>query len=298
MKSREGGTAAASPASTSDDANTKTADSEEEEKESAEADSAAAEPAEKTKQKGKKPTKPKFKVAGTPAAAGKGPSSAGGAFPSNSGATSAAGGGLSSAGFSGVNSSGGSAASLAALAVMSAAGGAANGSTTNGWTGSTKTNATGKYADEIQALVDLINEEREKQELKPLTVNTILMKVAQDEARRMFTFVPLQFRTKSVREYVDEAGYSATIITIINAPSSNPLSKVRHVNVSSPAAVVASWMTSAPERAAILNPDFTEIGAGIAEPGPDIPFCAVLFGRPRGENAPAQSDTRTDPTQK
>jgi uncharacterized YkwD family protein len=105
-----------------------------------------------------------------------------------------------------------------------------------------------------QKVVDLVNQEREKQGLKPLTLNKKLSDVA---------------RTKS-KDMVDKGYFDH------NSPTyGSPFDMMKQFGIEyttageniakgqqSPEDVMNAWMNSDGHRKNILNPDFTEIGVG------------------------------------
>ncbi|WJW99940.1 CAP domain-containing protein [Priestia aryabhattai] len=105
-----------------------------------------------------------------------------------------------------------------------------------------------------QKVVDLVNQEREKQGLKPLTLNKKLSDVA---------------RTKS-KDMMDKGYFDH------NSPTyGSPFDMMKQFGIEyttageniakgqqSPEDVMNAWMNSVGHRKNILNPDFTEIGVG------------------------------------
>ncbi|MEW9677152.1 CAP domain-containing protein [Lentibacillus sp. L22] len=110
-----------------------------------------------------------------------------------------------------------------------------------------------------QQVVDLTNQERQKQGLSPLKADTELSKVAHEKSRDM-----------SANNYFSH-----------NSPNyGSPFDMMKSYGISyktageniakgqkSPEEVVNGWMNSEGHRANILNPDFTHIGVGHVENG-------------------------------
>ncbi|MDC0705318.1 CAP domain-containing protein [Priestia aryabhattai] len=117
-----------------------------------------------------------------------------------------------------------------------------------------KTEQTKDASQFEQKVVDLVNQEREKQGLKPLTLNKKLSDVA---------------RTKS-KDMMDKGYFDH------NSPTyGSPFDMMKQFGIEyttageniakgqqSPEDVMNAWMNSDGHRKNILNPDFTEIGVG------------------------------------
>lgn len=123
-------------------------------------------------------------------------------------------------------------------------------------------------------LLELTNAERKKAGLEPLRASPLLFKVARAHAQNMAKQGKLEhvLDGKNPLQRVRDAGYnySAAGENIARFGSKTPLETL-----------VKMWMESKIHRENILNPDFTEIGLGIAPDDNDRVFYAQEFGKPR-----------------
>ncbi len=109
-------------------------------------------------------------------------------------------------------------------------------------------------------VVELTNAERATARLAPLTVNRNLIGAAQGYAEVLASgdcFAHTCGPVPELERRIEQAGYTAWIALGENIASGYP----------SPEQVVATWMASAGHRANILNPDFAEVGVGLAPGG-------------------------------
>jgi uncharacterized protein YkwD len=130
--------------------------------------------------------------------------------------------------------------------------------------------------DEMEAKVfAAINEERKKNNRKPLTLNKRLAVAARKHSQRM---VRDQFFDhedpggKGPSERVEDEGYRWSRVgenIAMNSGYKDPVPQA-----------VAGWMKSPGHRRNILDGDFTESGIGIARVGKRVYFTQV-FARPR-----------------
>jgi uncharacterized protein YkwD len=128
-----------------------------------------------------------------------------------------------------------------------------------------------RLTDEEQRLIDLTNQERAKEELRPLKPHPLLMQAAREHAANMARQQKMDhvLDGKEPRDRVRQVGY-----------------RFRHLgeNVASgyrtPEAVVDGWMGSEGHRANILRSEFTEIGVGVVRDGQGKPYYAQVLASP------------------
>ena len=109
-------------------------------------------------------------------------------------------------------------------------------------------------------VVELTNAERARAGLAPLMINPNLVGAAQGYAEVLASgdcFAHTCGPVPELERRIEQAGYTAWIALGENIASGYP----------SPEQVVATWMASAGHRANILNPDFAEVGVGLAPGG-------------------------------
>lgn len=134
-------------------------------------------------------------------------------------------------------------------------------------TGSGSSAATSDY---VKQVVNLVNQERSKAGLKPLTINSTLTKSAQAKAQDMHdkkyfdhnspTYgSPFQMMSKFGYKY----SYAGENIAM---------------GQKTPSEVMNAWMNSQGHRANILSPNFTEIGVGYTKDGS---YWVQQFGKPQ-----------------
>lgn len=133
------------------------------------------------------------------------------------------------------------------------------------------TAGTSGLSDELASVVKLTNQERAKQNLTTLTVNDTLMQLAQEQSDRM-----AQANTMS-----HEVNGLSFMQRITGSPY-NPAYAGENIafGQTSPEEVVTAWMNSPGHRANILNPQFTEIGVGVARGSNGALYWTQIFGRP------------------
>ncbi|KAA5830112.1 CAP domain-containing protein [Saccharopolyspora hirsuta] len=133
--------------------------------------------------------------------------------------------------------------------------------------------AVGSSRDLVRArtedkVVQLVNAERAKRRLHPLTIDERLRRAARwhsaDMARRGF-FAHQATRGPSPFERMLAAGFE------------EPGGENIAAGQQTPAAVVRAWMQSIPHRANILHAEFQHIGVGV-HIGPDGPWWTQNFG--------------------
>jgi uncharacterized protein YkwD len=121
-------------------------------------------------------------------------------------------------------------------------------------------------------VLDLINAERKKEDLKPLKAQKILMKLARDHAANMARQNRMNhvLDDKNPKDRIDASGYK------YRSFGENVAEGQRTAK-----AVVKEWMDSPIHKKNILNPRFTEIGIGMAKNRKGVPFHCQVFARPR-----------------
>jgi uncharacterized protein YkwD len=126
----------------------------------------------------------------------------------------------------------------------------------------------------VQRIADLTNAERQKAGLAPVRVSDPLTAAAQhlaDDMARLDTLSHTLPGTDAptLKDRADRVGYAYSW-----------LGENIAFNYAGADEVVAGWMSSAGHRANILNPNFTEIGIGVARDSDGEPYYAQIFGRP------------------
>lgn len=124
------------------------------------------------------------------------------------------------------------------------------------------------------AIVQYTNQERGRVGLAPLAVNTRLTDAARHHARNMAAFENMSH-------------------TVSGADLPDPASRLRYYgysyrlwgeniawNYPTAQSVVSAWINSPGHRANMLNPEFTEIGVGVAYSSRGEPYYAQNFGKP------------------
>lgn len=130
------------------------------------------------------------------------------------------------------------------------------------------TAAAQSYTDRV---VELVNAERAQAGLAPLVSNPLLTGSAQGYAQLLAETGCFEHTCGPVPDFTDRiagAGYVDWIAAGENLAAGQQ----------SPEAVVAGWMNSPAHRANILNPDFAEIGVGLAEGGELGMYWTQAFG--------------------
>lgn len=136
------------------------------------------------------------------------------------------------------------------------------------------------------ALVQMLNEDRETYDLSSLTVNPVLERVAQAKANDMAEkgyFAHNSPEGKTPWYWFSKAGYDYQYAGENLA-----------INFSDSADANNAWMNSPTHRANILNNKFTEVGIATAKgvyQGKETIFVAQVFGTPRLAGNPGSSQT-------
>lgn len=122
------------------------------------------------------------------------------------------------------------------------------------------------------ALLTLVNAERQRAGVAPLRLNNNLATAAQRHAQDMAATRTLSHQGSdgsTLRSRIDGTNYGWMAIGENVA-----------MGQTSPEAVMRSWMNSAGHRRNILNPNFQELGVGYAEGG-GRPYWVQVFAKPR-----------------
>jgi uncharacterized protein YkwD len=126
-------------------------------------------------------------------------------------------------------------------------------------------------SQEERVLLELINKEREKEGLKPLRFNKKLFLAARGHSLNMAKQGKMshELNDKSPGDRLREIGYRSA------GWGENIAAGL------SPVQAIAAWMDSEGHRGNILNPNFREIGIGIAVNERGMRFFTQVFGVPR-----------------
>ncbi|MGG0487207.1 CAP domain-containing protein [Priestia aryabhattai] len=144
---------------------------------------------------------------------------------------------------------------------------APTGSGTSAATGAAGSTSVSEYAKQV---VNLVNQERSKAGLKPLTINNTLTKSAQAKAQDMHD-----------KKYFDHTsptyGSPFQEMTTFGYKYSYAGENIAQ-GQKTPSEVMTAWMNSQGHRENILNPNFTEIGVGYVS---DNSYWVQQFGKPQ-----------------
>jgi uncharacterized protein YkwD len=123
-------------------------------------------------------------------------------------------------------------------------------------------------------VIDLTNVERRRHERAPLRANARLMRAAQMHAEQMA-------RARQLAHVLPKATYPRAEDRIAATEYRwQTYGENVATGQSNAAAVLAAWMHSRGHRTNILNPDFTEMGAGYATDGAGRPYYVQVFAAP------------------
>lgn len=135
------------------------------------------------------------------------------------------------------------------------------------------------YTDNINELLELTNRQRQNNGLPRLALSQSLGRAAQNHAGDMVNgnfFSHTGSNGSSVADRAREEGYQFQMIGENIAMGTNR----------TPSSAIEGWMNSPGHRANILNPNYTEIGFGIALRGNEYYYVQV-FGRGSGSSSAA-----------
>jgi uncharacterized protein YkwD len=153
--------------------------------------------------------------------------------------------------------------------------------TTGTTTGTTTTTTTlgvptvsGVMSAQEQTIVDLVNQQRAQAGLAPLQVDSRLVEAAQIHSKDMATLGLMEHTLPgaalpALQDRAHYVGYNYSYLgenIAFNYPDDN--------------SVMVAWMNSPGHRANILNPNYTQIGVGIAYDSLGEPYYTQEFGSP------------------
>jgi uncharacterized protein (TIGR03000 family) len=139
-------------------------------------------------------------------------------------------------------------------------------------TAPTKTPAgMGPLSKDEQAVLDLVNQQREKAGLGALRSNALLLRAAREHSANMA-------RQDKIGHELDGKGPGDRLAAV--GYQSFGWGENVAAGQRTPAEAMDSWMTSEGHRANILGPDFQEIGIGVATSPGGTRYWTQVFGRP------------------
>ncbi|MGI6562876.1 MAG: SafA/ExsA family spore coat assembly protein [Clostridia bacterium] len=129
-----------------------------------------------------------------------------------------------------------------------------------------------KYTSEVNEVIRLVNVERQKNGLKPLTSNWELSRVAQYKSQDMANKGYFSHQSPTYGSPFD-------MMRNFGIRYSSAGENIAY-GYSTPAQVMNGWMNSPGHRANILNASFTQIGVGIATNSKGTKYWTQMFIRP------------------
>jgi uncharacterized protein YkwD len=135
-----------------------------------------------------------------------------------------------------------------------------------------------KLADDLKALLDLANKEREEKKLPALVESPLLTRIARAHAENMARQEKMEhvLDGKGVARRAEEAGYKYRVI-------GENLARARgeaDLPAPPPADIHAQWMKSKRHADNVLNPKFREAGLATARGKSGTIYYAQVFGTP------------------
>lgn len=126
---------------------------------------------------------------------------------------------------------------------------------------------------EEKAILELTNKARAAEKLPPLTVNEALFRAARQHTENMAKQDKLEHELdgKRVSDRADAEGYDFAQIGENLAQGED----------ATPEQIVDGWLKSKGHRENLLNPNFTEIGLGVAKSAKGETYYTQVFGKPR-----------------
>lgn len=148
----------------------------------------------------------------------------------------------------------------------------------------------GNLPAELASVIKLTNQERTRAGLGTLTANDTLMTLAQEQSDRMANANTMSHEVNGL-----------TFMQRITSSSYNPAYAGENIafGQTTPEEVVTAWMNSPGHRANILNPNFTEIGVGVAQGSNGALYWTQIFGTPLGgstQSSGSQTNSGTTDT--
>jgi cysteine-rich secretory family protein len=139
----------------------------------------------------------------------------------------------------------------------------------------------------VQRVIDLVNVERQNAGLAPLTSNAALTRAAQDYSVVLADGSCFAHDCGStVSQRLDQVGYTSRQAWGENIAWGQ----------ATPEAVMAAWMNSSGHRANILNPDYRDIGVGLAAKSSGGLVWVQDFGKSRTVSGTPPTPTPVPPT--
>lgn len=127
----------------------------------------------------------------------------------------------------------------------------------------------GQFVNEEDEVIRLVNEERAKRGLRALTKNWELSRVARFKSEDMANN---NYFNHNSPTYGSPANMLRNFGIRFNTMGENIA-----YGQSTPAGVMSVWMNSAGHRGNILNPNFTQLGAGFAKNSRGTPYWTQMF---------------------
>lgn len=131
-----------------------------------------------------------------------------------------------------------------------------------------------KLSDDEQAVLDLTNAERKKQNLPALKANEALTRAAREHSANMA-------KQQKLDHVLDEKGPDARVKAIGYKYSA--LAENCAMGQKTPAEAITTWIESAPHKANLLNGTYTEIGIGVAADATGQRYWTQVFAKPLGK---------------
>lgn len=126
---------------------------------------------------------------------------------------------------------------------------------------------------EEKTILELTNKARAAEKLPPLTVNAALFRAARKHTENMAKQDKLEHELdgKRVGARVDAEGYDYSQIG----------ENLAQAEGATPEEIMDGWLKSKGHRENLLNPNFTEIGLGVAKNAKGETYYTQVFGKPR-----------------
>ena len=130
-----------------------------------------------------------------------------------------------------------------------------------------------RLTDEEQKIFELTNKTREKEKLRPLKLNAVLVKVARGHSANMAKQEKMDHELdgKNPTQRVKDAGYTPAGVG----------ENVGETNGDMPEKIFQMWMDSPPHKENILRDKFEEIGVGIARNANGEIYYTQVFATPK-----------------
>lgn len=129
-----------------------------------------------------------------------------------------------------------------------------------------------KLSDEEKALLELTNAERAQEKLPPLKANPLLFQAAREHSANM--------ARKGEMKHVLDGKNPQDRLDALHYDWRKCGENIAVSDGASPQKIMKGWMESKDHREHILDPDFTEIGVGVAHNDKGDLYYAQEFGVP------------------